>query len=349
LLKVGIVGAGWIARRTHLPYFAERRDTRLVGITDPGPESVAVARKWKTTSYSSLAKLLPDVDLVSVCTPGPTHYAIVHACLEAGKHVICEKPLTLNANEAEELMLLAGRNGLGLFCCMTNRYRADTQQMTDQIRKGAIGSPQMLTFSWLRTRGIPARPGPLSQGVLWDLGSHLTDLALWMSGWDTEDGGLTAQTVKLSTGDESSVADWYAGPCADAPSVAYDTVLLSVQGPGNTLCRIEASWDSGLPRDECRLLAVGEEGTLMLRTVFGWSPHRQTLEGPALSISRQAGPWESLYAPQDREHKEYSEQFTHLIGAVAEGPSWITDMAPTLKSIRLLERAQAIVNRGAVA
>ncbi|WP_438452990.1 Gfo/Idh/MocA family protein [Streptomyces asiaticus] len=343
MFKVGIVGAGWVAHRVHLPHFAASRETCLVGITDPEPSTIAVAQKWNTRFYPTLVELLPDVDLVIVCSPGPTHYTIVRACLQAGKHVICEKPLAMHAEEAETLLLLARRNGLGLLCCMTNRYRTDVMKMADCIRKGSIGSLRLLTLSWLRTRGIPARPGPLSQGVLWDLGSHLADLALWMTDWDADEMELTAHATKVSAHDETSVASWYAGPQPDVPSMAYDTVFLNVDGPGNALCRIEASWNSGLPRDECRLLAVGDEGALMLRTVFGWSPHRQMLRGPALSISRKANSWESLHI-QDREHKEYSEQFTHLLGSV-EGSSWISDIVPTVKSIQLLERAQEIIDR----
>ncbi|MFI5706495.1 Gfo/Idh/MocA family protein [Kribbella sp. NPDC051620] len=345
-LRVGIVGAGWIARKAQLPYFADRRGIRLVGIVDPLPDTDVVARDWGTTTYASLEALIPDVDVVCVCTPGPTHAELIRICLLAQKHVICEKPLAMTSGEVAELMGLARRNGVGMFCCMTNRYRADVQYMAQRIREGSIGAPRMLTFSWLRSRGVPARPGPLSQGVLWDLGSHLADLALWMTEWDPTESAVTAQATRLRPAGAPLVASWYGSACVDVTPPAYDTVLLTAQGTDGTLCRIEASWDSGLPHDMCRLLVVGEAGALMLQTVFGWSPHRQTVETPALSMSHDGGPWTPSYVPQDRQHTEYSAQFDHLIGAVRGNTTWITDMEPTRKSIHLLERAEGILEQG---
>jgi predicted dehydrogenase len=314
----------------------------LAGVFDTDSRRAStVAATHGTRAFTTLAALLDEVDLVSVCTPSGTHHGIVRAALASGRHVICEKPLAMRASEADELARLANEQGLDLHCCMTVRYRADVRTMVREIRKGLIGTPLLVDTSWLRANGIPGRAGPLAQGVLWDLGSHLVDLAFWATGWDDLE-VVSAYGTRLSAGRADAFADWYRAESSTLAPVDHDTVVATFRGPGDVTCRTHVSWAAArLPADRCEVAVVGDEGELRLHTVFGWSPHRQTVRGSALRVRLGTTEWQVVHGDQEREHREYREQFDHMLGRAVDGEEDITGLEPTLKSIALLERAHA--------
>jgi myo-inositol 2-dehydrogenase/D-chiro-inositol 1-dehydrogenase len=179
-LRVGIVGTGGISR-AHLPGW-RALGAALHCTSREGAE--AFAAESGAQVHASLDELLAAVDVVDVCTPTPEHPAIVRAALDAGRDVVCEKPLALTGEEARELVAHAERIGRRLFPAHVVRYFPQYAAAKRAIDTGAIGTPAVLRFE--RTGALPDRDWyadeALSGGIVMDQMIHDIDQALWLAG-----------------------------------------------------------------------------------------------------------------------------------------------------------------------
>ncbi len=108
-IRAAVIGVGYLGR-FHAQKYAQAPGCELVAVVDPRAEArAAVAEELKTRALADYRELLGQVDAVSVVTPTPTHFAIARDCLEAGAHVLVEKPITETPAEARELIALAAR------------------------------------------------------------------------------------------------------------------------------------------------------------------------------------------------------------------------------------------------
>ena len=144
-VRVGVLGAGAWARFAHLPGY--RRDARceLIAIADP---VVARAREFAAefgipNVYDSHEALIArgDIDLVDVCTPSATHFELSWAALEAGKHVLCEKPVAYDYRETRRAAAFARSKGLKTKLGFTFRYSPAMRYMKALIDEGFVGTP----------------------------------------------------------------------------------------------------------------------------------------------------------------------------------------------------------------
>jgi predicted dehydrogenase len=144
-VRVGVLGAGAWAQHAHLPGF--RRDPRceLVAIADPVIERAkAFAAEFGIPKvYGSHEELIAEsgVDLVDVCTPSATHFELSWAALEAGKHVLCEKPVAYDYMETRRAAALAASKGLKTKLGFTFRYAPAMRYMKALIDEGFVGDP----------------------------------------------------------------------------------------------------------------------------------------------------------------------------------------------------------------
>ncbi|WP_394214973.1 Gfo/Idh/MocA family protein [Brachybacterium vulturis] len=179
-LRVGIVGTGGIAR-AHLPGWAEV-GAELHCHSEAGAQQFAA--EAGATAHDSLQQLLAVVDVVDICTPTPSHPGIVRAALDAGRDVLCEKPLSLDPAEARELVDQADRAGRLLFPAHVVRYFPQYAAAERAIDTGAVGTLAVLRFE--RTGVLPDRSwyadDELSGGIVMDQMIHDIDQALWMAG-----------------------------------------------------------------------------------------------------------------------------------------------------------------------
>ena len=195
-LRVGVAGAGMVAR-VHLDA-ARRAGARIVGIAASTPErseaaaaELAVPRAYPTAEALAVSE---DVDVVHVCTPNAVHRPLVEAALAAGKHVVCEKPLALDAAEATALAdladRLAERDGRVTAVPFVYRYHPMAAEAQARACDGALGDIRLLHGHYLQDwLSLPTddnwrvRPelGGASRAFA-DIGSHWCDLAEWITG-----------------------------------------------------------------------------------------------------------------------------------------------------------------------
>lgn len=192
-IGIGIIGSGGIAQGAHLPAYKAlaEDDVRVIAVADVRRETAEQAAKKFEVShiYEDYRELLKrdDIDAVSVCTPNFMHKQPTIDALEAGKHVLVEKPLAINAAEGREMVAAARRTGRKLQAGLNNRFGSGPQALKRFIEAGELGSVYYARSQALRRRGIPSW-GVFTQkdkqggGPLIDIGVHILDLTLWLMG-----------------------------------------------------------------------------------------------------------------------------------------------------------------------
>jgi predicted dehydrogenase len=144
-VRVGVLGAGAWARFAHIPGFKRDARCELVAIADPVIERARefAAEFGIPNAYGSHEELIArrDIDLVDVCTPSATHFELSWAALEAGKHVLCEKPVAYDYKETLRAAAFARQKGLKTKLGFTFRYSPAMRYMKELIDQGYVGTP----------------------------------------------------------------------------------------------------------------------------------------------------------------------------------------------------------------
>jgi len=188
-LRIAVAGAGfgekYIIGLRALP------QVEVVGVYSRRPERAAELAERHQIPYSTrhfrVLLDLPGLNTVAVVTPNSTHAEFVRAALEAGKHVICDKPLALTAAEGRELYQVAEQSGLRNLTFVPYRFSPASLGMKEALAEGQIGRVVRVKASW----GVDLRAEPLrwrfqsklaGPGVVADLGAHILDLLAWWVG-----------------------------------------------------------------------------------------------------------------------------------------------------------------------
>lgn len=140
--KVGIVGCGSIAVHRHLPEYHANKHAEIAGIFDPNKDRAqAMADQYGARAYTTVEELLEsDVDIISVCAPNVHHASISIAALDAGKHVLCEKPMAASVEEAEAMIDAEKRSGKTLMIAHNQRFVPSHVKARELIKNGEIGA-----------------------------------------------------------------------------------------------------------------------------------------------------------------------------------------------------------------
>lgn len=192
-LKIGVIGTGGIAQYAHLPGYASLPDEcEVVAVCDVNPESAkATAEKFGVPrTYTEYRELLsdPEVDAVSVATPNAFHLGPTVDALKAGKHVLCEKPLGMNADECRQMCRAAKESGKILQVALQFRFSGVGRFMKGFIDAGRMGEIYYARAQAMRRRGVPSWGSFIDKekqggGPLIDVGVHILDLTLFLMGY----------------------------------------------------------------------------------------------------------------------------------------------------------------------
>ncbi|MBZ4665894.1 Gfo/Idh/MocA family oxidoreductase [Mahella sp.] len=190
-VKVGIIGVGGIANGKHMPSLSALSNVEMVAFCDlieeralEGAKKYGVPGAKVFTDYKDLLAM-DDIDVVHVCTPNNAHAPITIAALEAGKHVMCEKPMAKNSDEARAMLEAAKRTGKKLTIGYQNRFRSDSLYLKKMCENGELGDIYFAKALAIRRRAVPTWGVFLDEekqggGPLIDIGTHSLDLTLWM-------------------------------------------------------------------------------------------------------------------------------------------------------------------------
>ena len=191
-LKLAVIGCGGIANGKHLPSLKEVPEVEIVAFCD-----IIVERAEKAAAeygvegarvYKCYKELLEkeELDVVHVCTPNRSHSEISIAAMEAGCHVMCEKPMAYTAAEAKKMLECAKKTGKKLTIGYQSRYRADSQHLKLMTNEGELGDVYYAKAHAVRRRAVPTWGVFLNEyeqggGPLIDIGTHALDLTLWLT------------------------------------------------------------------------------------------------------------------------------------------------------------------------
>lgn len=187
---VGVIGVGGI-NRTHMPGWAASEHAEVIAGSDI---SEAALKKWgdthDVTQLSTKAEDLlnnPDIDIIDICTPNMYHTPLVIAALEAGKHVICEKPLAPTPEDIKQMIEARDASGKQLMTAQHFRFAGHSQALKAEIAAGALGDVYHARGWMLRRNAFVPTPTFVYKkhsggGACIDIGVHILDLTLWMMG-----------------------------------------------------------------------------------------------------------------------------------------------------------------------
>lgn len=190
---VAVIGCGRIANLQHFPTLSELEDVRIKYACDLIREKAESAKKdfpkveSVITDYRE-ALSDPEVDAVYVLTPNFAHYTVTMDALKAGKHVFCEKPITVNYKLSCEMAAEANRQNKILNIGVCNRFHRSVEMLEKYVREGKFGTLYHVYCSFRNCRNIPGLGGPFTDksqsggGVLIDWGVHFLDLILYVLG-----------------------------------------------------------------------------------------------------------------------------------------------------------------------
>ena len=197
-VRVGVIGAGWPGER-HADGYVATPGCRLVAIADANAErGAAFAARYGAMQegaalkiYADYSGLLadPEIDAVSVALPNFLHHPATIAALEAGKHVLCEKPPALNHAQARQMVETATRAGKLLAFALQRRFSPAVEALHEVVASGELGEVYHARAVWTRAWGVPkglggwfTDPARAGGGALIDIGVHVLDMAWFLMG-----------------------------------------------------------------------------------------------------------------------------------------------------------------------
>jgi len=273
-LKFGIIGTGWPGQQ-HAIALAEIPDLQLRSCADTNSERLrSFAETYRLeSSFEDYQELLCDHDLDAaiICLPNFLHFPASLAALEAGKHVFCEKPPTMNAAEMKVLRDEAAKRGLIYFFGRQFRFTPAVRTARDIIAEGRLGKIYRARASWIRSRGIPAGIGlwftdkkRSGGGALIDIGVHALDTAWYLMG--------TPRPVSISAKVFRNFAHLVEVPVFDVEDEAHAFIRFA----NDAVVELETSWAANLTddtplgpewvgRESNNCILFGTKGTLRLK------------------------------------------------------------------------------------
>ena len=297
-VRVGVLGLGSIAQVVHVPILAQMSGVTIAAVCD------ADDAKARTIGGRIGARMMradeevyraDDIDGIVICTPNHLHEEQAIAALEAGKHVLVEKPLALTPEAAARVVAAAQASGRTLMVAMNNRYRPDTRALKPFADSGELGTIFLTRGAWLNQKMRVARPtwrhrlATAGGGALMDLGVQTLDLCLWTLGFPEAASVFTHTHVP-------------------AGSEVEDTAAILLRMKDGSCISLTVSWSLVAERDRHYMRLLGTRGSAMIQPLAVYKEGDNGLLDVTPSVP-----------PQGRENAytaSYRAELAHFIACV---------------------------------
>ncbi|MBI5974847.1 Gfo/Idh/MocA family protein [Staphylococcus canis] len=268
-IKIGVIGCGGIATGKHLPSLIKVEDVEVTAFCDidvtKAQEAAATFGTAEAKVYTDYHELLKDssIEVVHVCTPNHLHCDMTVSALEAGKHVMCEKPMAKTTKEAKTMIEAAQRTGKKLTIGYQNRFRADSQYLHEVTSRGDLGDIYFAKGHAIRRRAVPNWGVFLDEeaqggGPLIDIGTHALDLTLWMMN-NYEPESVMGSTFHKLSEKENAANAW--GPWDPKAFTVEDSAFGFIKMKNGATIILESAWAlNSLEVDEAKCSLSGTEG-----------------------------------------------------------------------------------------
>jgi predicted dehydrogenase len=266
-LHCAVIGLGM--GRGHAQGYHDHPDAKLVAVCDPDEARCAEAvKQWGCRAYpdaEAMWKAEKRLDVVSIATPNKFHAPLTIQALRHGAHVLCEKPMAMNAAEARDMLAAAAQAQRRIMINFSYRFNAASYFLKSQVDTGILGTVYAGRTVWHRRRGMPKFGGWFGQkalaggGPLIDLGVHRLDLALWLMGHPKP------QWVLANT--FNPIASRLAREQGKSYDVE-DSAFAMIRFAGGQMLEVEASWAvNQAQREFMETRLYGTEGGLIQHNV----------------------------------------------------------------------------------
>lgn len=332
-MRIAIIGGGFITRIGHLPGYTAA-GANVVAIADVLPERArALAAQFDihpeiyADAHEMLAREQPDV--VSICVPNMLHEELAVAALEAGAHVLCEKPLAPTVAAAERMFAAARRAGRVLMAAQNFRWSPAAKAIKAAVDRGEIGEVYYAEATALRAFGIPTwgdfhRSELSAGGPLLDIGVHMLDQTLWLMG--NPRALAVSATIQQRFGHRPEIAAAAGNRWDAARFDVEDFAAAFIRVEGGATVVLRASW------------AAHREAATLMRSRLVGTDAGATTDPPALYRVRDGLATEERFTnlPASR---AYEEEIAHFL-AVARGEAEpLVREAETMNVQRILNAA----------
>ena len=266
-VRVGVIGTSWFADRMHLPALKSHSRAEIAAVCGRNRDRAdEMAKKYEIpcvfTDYREMIEK-GDLQAIVIVTPDDLHYPMTMDALDAGLHVLCEKPLALNAEQARAMYEKAEAVGVKHMVFFTQRWWPHFRYLKELVDEGYVGRCFHCNIRYLSRYGREARYGwrfdrQRSNGILGDIGSHMIDFARWYAG------DIARVSAYLTTFVERP------GPEGQALDPANDSALLAVEFENGAqgVIHVSAVAHVGDREQEQHVILHGQSGTLEADSTF---------------------------------------------------------------------------------
>lgn len=267
LLKIGIVGVGGIAVSRHIPALLQLADeVEIIGVYDVNiARAKEVSSQFRITHvFHTMEELFQQADAVVICTPNKFHAEIAIAALEAGCHVLSEKPMAMTSKECMEMITAAKKAQKHLSVAYHYRFMKEAQAAKKIMMAKEIGKPMVVRVQALRRRKVPGwgvftNKELQGGGSLIDYGCHLLDLSLWLIG-NPKATEVTGTTYNALSKTPDQVNEW--GQFSHENFEVDDHVTAYLRFENGATMLVEVSWSANIEQDQETVSISGDEGGL---------------------------------------------------------------------------------------
>jgi len=266
-LRVGVIGLGMGAAHVH--GYRGHPDAEVVAVADKDSNRLAARGKELqiASQYTDPIQMLrkEKLDIVSVATPNKFHKSLTLAALKAGCHVLCEKPMAMNAKESRDMIEGARKAKRRLMINFSYRFNDQSYAMKRTVEDGILGDIYYARTIWNRRRGLPGLGSWFGQkalsggGPLIDLGVHRLDLALWLMNYP--------KPVWVMGGTYDPIARRLAKEAKKAYDVE-DFASAMIRFDNGATLALEASWAANIKdREEMETRLLGTKAGLVQKNI----------------------------------------------------------------------------------
>jgi predicted dehydrogenase len=318
-LRVGVLGTGAIAQIVHLPLLVDLPGARVEGVCDiDGKKAAAIAGRLGVPHVFRHDEELfasDDIDAVVICSPNHLHHAQVIAALEAGKHVLVERPLALDARGAEAAVKAAEKADRTLVVAYNNRYRPDIRGVKSFVTAGELGDVFTVHGTWFNKKVRLRRPTwrhrkeTAGGGAFMDLGVQVLDLCMWLLDYPP----VERVCAHMHPGEDMEVED------------AASVLIGLKSGP---IVSVQVTWSLLAERDRHHIRLFGTNGSATTHPLQVF----KEMEHGVLNATPQVAPGvENAYTAS------YREELTAFVAAALGTPP-----PPPREQIELMRIVSAV-------
>ncbi|MEO6434977.1 MAG: Gfo/Idh/MocA family oxidoreductase [Tepidisphaeraceae bacterium] len=264
--RVGFIGAGGIAR-THMKNLQPLEGVEVCAAADPSEMSLKKLKEDfpHVRQFTDFKVMLKEVecDAIDVCTPNGLHAENTIAALDAGKHVMVEKPMAMNAKEAQAMLDASKRNGKQIIVGFQHRFDPKTKLIRDQIANDSFGKILYVRAQALRRRGIPnwgvfGRKELQGGGPMIDIGVHILETAHYMIGSPKPVAASGSAWTYMGNKPSEVASMW---PQWDHRTYNVEDLAVGmIRFDNGTVLVIESSFIAHIEKDIFNVTLMGEKG-----------------------------------------------------------------------------------------